>query len=205
MTCRLTGAAGCENESVLAATRQKAAPSTLTSDPPKHHFPRTQSHINCSWRVRVLAQLDWSLFGEAIRRTRRTDKVSFSASLGATFGESIQGGDHSRYRRPYFEAFLVQLRLDDPRLVEHENDRSRHTIGPIARRVLRVTQLVEIDHLRLRIRQKREGDIPLDRKGLQSLGDVVGERGDAVAPFFDFRGAAIHIDQLRPAKRTPVG
>ena len=94
--------------------------------------------------------------------------------------------------------------LITPLLVENEDDRPGHAIGAAARRVLRVAQLIEVDHLRLRVGEKREGDIALLRERLEDFGTVIRERGDAVASLLDLRYAAIHVDQLRLTIGAPI-
>ena len=82
------------------------------------------------------------------------------------------------------------LALITPLRIENKNDRSRNPIGAAARRVLRVAQIVAVDHLGLRIGQQRVSEITLDGEGLEYFGRVIGQSGNVVAALFNLGGAA---------------
>src|ERR1700686_3124197 len=105
-----------------------------------------------------------------------TQQIDFAiAATSAPSAEFVQLGDDRCDRRSVLEALLVQLGFDDAIMIENENDRSWNSISAVTRRILWIAQLVEVDHLGLRIGQQRIGDISLGGKSRQDFGAVVGE------------------------------
>src|SRR5947207_10150442 len=79
----------------------------------------------------------------------------FSSIYSASPAELIQLGDDGGDTRTVFEIFLEQFGFDNALRIENKNDRPRHSVSEVTWRVLRVTQIIEIDDLGFRIREQR--------------------------------------------------
>jgi hypothetical protein len=66
-------------------------------------------------------------------------------------GELVERLEHKIEWRPLLERVLEQLGFDGAISADDENDRPRHTVGLAAGRILRITQTVSVDDLRLGI------------------------------------------------------
>src|SRR5260370_23232181 len=90
------------------------------------------------------------LMGDTTRQASSVQRLAMCRN-SSPLRQLVQFGDDRCNRRADLVALFIELRLDDAVAVENEDDRPGNAVRAIAGWILRIAQLVEVDHFGFRI------------------------------------------------------
>ena len=117
----------------------------------------------------------------------------------------VQRIENEAERRSLLVGLLVQLRLDGAIRTNNQDDRPRHAVAFVARRILRITKAVAIDDLRFWIRKERIGNRALGGECRQRTWRIIRQARETITALLDFDDTGLQLDQLRLTVGSPNG